>query len=872
MTRGWMPALRIARREARKAKGRSSLVLAMIGLPVALLAFAAVLFDMFSLTTQERLDRRLGTSDAYIRWYSTDELTQLPDGSDYGTVARPGTSPVGGSAQEKSPTEADLLALLPPGTRVLPMEESSIKVRTPNGIGDLGTMAGVASDPMLRGMFHLLRGRAATAGDEVLINASAAERLGVGVGGTISAIGPDRVYKVTGLVEYADRLLPTVVLPKGSGEGGIWLVDTPAPIDWAQVQRLNKSGMLVISREVVLNPPGDMPTGNNPGEMRPEEMVVGVIVAGLALLEIVLLAGPAFAVGARRRSRELALVAAAGGEPKQLRRIVLADGVVLGAVGAVAGLALGIVAALIARPFIEENLAYSRAGGYRFFPLALLGIAGLAVITGMLAALVPAFTAARQPVVLALAGRRGILRSRKRWIFLGVALAAAGSAIAAYGAVEFDETTMLAGLVLAELGLVLVTPALVGLVARLGRWLPLAPRLALRDTARNRASAAPAISAVMAAVAGAVAAGIFFAGDQRQAEAMYDPSLPMGHMVVQHYADPGMPQLNWAEAESKVRSVLPEARIHRYMSAETFSPVIPPERECPLFVPDRQTTEQEREAARTDARCNHMYNNTVAGVVVSDGDTLAAFTGADAGRIAEAREVLARGGAVTTDDRLVKDGRITLRTYGGDKPDVTVEGHYLGDYPGFVVMLSPKAEGTGTLITGLVVATTGPPTQAQEERLNLLMAQLDSDVHIAVERGPDDSRSLAALGIAAVAALIALGAAGIATGLAAADSRADLGTLASVGAAPRVRRRLSLSQAGVISGLGALLGAVAGLGAAAVLITALNNFQSRMSVPYSPIPFVIPWDVAAMIIAVPLLAMAGAGLLTRSRLPIERRL
>ena len=34
----------------------------------------------------------------------------------------------------------------------------------------------------------------------------------------------------------------------------------------------------------------------------------------------------------------------------------------------------------------------------------------------------------------------------------------------------------------------------------------------------------------------------------------------------------------------------------------------------------------------------------------------------------------------------------------------------------------------------------------------------------------------------------------------------------------------------------------------------------------------LPWQTIAIVLAVPLLAMAGAGLLTRSRLPIERRL
>jgi putative ABC transport system permease protein len=34
----------------------------------------------------------------------------------------------------------------------------------------------------------------------------------------------------------------------------------------------------------------------------------------------------------------------------------------------------------------------------------------------------------------------------------------------------------------------------------------------------------------------------------------------------------------------------------------------------------------------------------------------------------------------------------------------------------------------------------------------------------------------------------------------------------------------------------------------------------------------VPWQALGIMLAVPLVAMLGAGLLTRSRLPIERRL
>jgi putative ABC transport system permease protein len=119
---------------------------------------------------------------------------------------------------------------------------------------------------------------------------------------------------------------------------------------------------------------------------------------------------------------------------------------------------------------------------------------------------------------------------------------------------------------------------------------------------------------------------------------------------------------------------------------------------------------------------------------------------------------------------------------------------------------------------------------------------------------------------------VTLGAAGIATGLAAADGRRDLSTLAAVGASPRVRRALSLSQSGVIAGLGSVLGVLAGLGAAFAVLSALNQtWADRWPAP-RPYPLTVPWQALGIMLAVPLVAMLGAGLLTRSRLPIERRL
>lgn len=190
-------------------------------------------------------------------------------------------------------------------------------------------------------------------------------------------------------------------------------------------------------------------------------------------------------------------------------------------------------------------------------------------------------------------------------------------------------------------------------------------------------------------------------------------------------------------------------------------------------------------------------------------------------------------------------------------------------------LLSPGAVAAAELAVrpaGLVaVPTSRKPGQAEEDRLRAALADI-GELSWAVERGPhvDEDPILLILGIAA--GLITLGAAGIATGLAAADGRRDLSTLAAVGASPRVRRLLSLSQSGVIAGLGSLLGVVAGLGAAFAVLFAFNQAVVGRWPTEPPYPLTVPWESLAIVLVVPLVAMLGAGLLTRSRLPIERRL
>jgi putative ABC transport system permease protein len=173
--------------------------------------------------------------------------------------------------------------------------------------------------------------------------------------------------------------------------------------------------------------------------------------------------------------------------------------------------------------------------------------------------------------------------------------------------------------------------------------------------------------------------------------------------------------------------------------------------------------------------------------------------------------------------------------------------------------------------TQLIASTSRIPTQAEEDRFQQQLNTLG--IGGGVEHGAQIQIPVELWIIMAAAALITLGAAGIGTGLAAADGRADLSTLAAVGASPRLRRGLSLSQSAVIAGLGSVLGAAAGLGAAIAVLVALNQGYADIWPGPTPRPIAIPWlSLTVALLVVPLVAILGAGMLTRSRLPIERRI
>ncbi|MEH0827629.1 FtsX-like permease family protein [Micromonospora sp. CPCC 205714] len=894
----WRAALRIARREAGRARRRTALVLAMITLPVLALTFVAVSYDMSALTRSERAAQRLGAADVELRWIADGAVTQDPWGES--------PHPLGDDPPRSGRVTAEeVVALLPPGSRVARVRWwVPFEARVDDDLVAFNGRSLDLADPLAGSTARLRAGRAPTGPDEIAVSPRALRRLGVEVGGRVTLADGSRGYTVVGVVEFPDDLTEAVALhpqavpPPASAAEESWLVDLPGPVDAALTDRLNARGITLTARTPV---PGatlvEADLSRTPVAGDAEETGTVVLVGGLGLLEVVLLVGPAFAVGVRRRRRDLALVAVAGGDAVHLRRIVLADGVVLGVGGAALGLLLGVAAAFAGRPLVEQYLFGARGGGYRVFPAALALIAAVAVLAGVLAALAPAWAAARQDVVAGLAGRRTVPPHRRRWLVLGVALTVLGSAIAAFGAQRAGPTVILTGLILGELGLVFATPTLIGLLARAGPALPPAPRIALRDASRNRSSTGPAISGVMAAVAGSVALGVYVASDDARTRAGWQPGVPPGHVLLLRSAPPDGAALPPVPAVAdRVRAVLAAdsvAPLDVPICAATgpvedycaVAAMLPPERACP-FEAEAFRSAAIRRRALADPRCERPTQSPEGmylPVVVDDGTALPALTDAPPDEVARATAVLRAGGAVVTDPRYLVDGTVALtvdRTTEGPDPPVTttatVPGYVLrGGLPvDRLVLSAPAATRLGLAVEhlGWAVATDDAPSAAQQRRLAAELRSL-VPVLVEVEPGPpaSDQRPLLLL-LALGSGVITLGAAGVATGLAAAEGRRDLSTLAAVGASPGLRRVLSLCQAGLIAGLGSVLGIVAGLGSAVIILTSVNR-QYADAWPVEPsYPIVVPWLTLGVLVVVPLVAMLGAGLLTRSRLAVERRL
>ncbi|MEV0996284.1 FtsX-like permease family protein [Nonomuraea sp. NPDC050202] len=851
-------ALRISRRDALRARGRTALVMIMIGLPVLAITALLTLSETTDLTVREELPSRLGSvADAAV----FSQATKLPVEQDpAGRFAHQNPNKPAPPARW---TTAEVAALT--GGRVIPFYAYSTEARLQDGFDRVELLEIDLRDRLSAGIRTLAEGRLPASQEEIAVTPALLGR-GVSVGGELQLTRRGEPKRVVGVVENPTRpgvlevvgpyasVLPDKTDPQGDG----WLLDAPAPVTWEKVRELNQAGLRVASRAVIESPRAE----NHPYlHTQSEEwlwMAIGVL---LVVTETVLLAGPALAVGLRRRRRELATIAAQGGSPAHLRTIVLADGLLLGGVAALLGTVLGIGAGAVAESIAARMLDW-RSGPVDVPWAQVVAVAALGLVSALVAAVAPAIQAARQSPARVLAGRPDEVRERGARPLLGLALLVLGVAAAIYLSSRSELAVVTASTVVL-FGLIVLMPWLVRRTGLLAARLPLPARLSVRDATRHRARTVSAVAAVMAATMGAVTVGIAYTSVYANEQGLNRLTVPPGTLTVSaHAAD----EAAWSKVRAVTQEKLPGARLVPGLvavdgtgaSMETM--VQAPSQDCP-------------------GACA-VYGVLYYDVPIGDDRLLALFQERPDPQAATA---LAAGKAVVFDPRLISDGAVSVtvqRLDGGESGRATVP------VPA-VLARAAQAEQGGVVLPASALAAAG--VKAVERRVYAQSTSFDAELAVtdhreaqrfgrdlqAVARSAfavlaEDSRGerlTVLLSAALVAAVVlVLGGTFAATGLAVADMRRDLDTLSAVGGRPATRRLVVAAQAGYIAGLGAGIGLVAGV----VTGGALSQSMAPQWLGGSPI--VVPWAfLATVVLGLPLLAALLAGLFTRTRMELARR-
>lgn len=914
----WRVALRISAREARRSPGRGLLVLALIGLPVAAITFAIILFRSAEPPAGALVDRTFGQADARVV-----ASTTCPGVSgDSWTVC---FDPVDDAAAP-APTEhsdlADQIAHIQEVTagEVVPVRAMTAYIGTADRrINALQTYPDSAA---VEGMITLDAGRWPSAPGEVLIT-PAGEDAGLPTSGAFTAglDGAEAELEVVGLASapwsgflQADLVArPDAPLtPLDSSENPAWsyLIVTERDLGAEDLRAWVEAGFEVSAREYFDAPPPELQLGGSSGPDPTMLALLVAVAAGLAL-ETMLLAAPAFAIGAARQRHSLALSSGQGAGPAQLRRMVLSQGLVLGLVGAVGGILLGTVAAA------GYQWWQGRANPRLFSPtvvpvtwLLLLGV--LALGSAVAAAWWPARGVSWLNTMAVLRGTVVAPRVKRGAPVLGLILVIAGLVIAVAGSPSGDIGGVFvgAGFVLVPLGVLLLIPATLALATRLSGPFPFAVRLATRDNLRQRSKAVPTVAAIFGAVLAATALMTALAGNDSASRASYLPSGPVGSA----YA--------WASSDAEREAVREAVRGVREAggtpievgfaaTTSTHAPTV--EIDTGLYLIDARCSAAQIESGE-DLSCRPEYADTGFGrsATVLPVDVAEQFPEFDA----EALDTLAGGGVVlhraTEGFDLDPAAPVTTLTtvqideqaFAYEGKTVVADGPFSDDVLLSVALVGEPVErdvdgapvqthqppwglDSGLIVTPETAAQLGwetSPSRAyawagdgsslsQEAVDAINQAGAAAGLHFTLETGQLEQSDLARVmsvimlvlgGVALIAALVG-------TALHMSETRADSATLSAIGADTAFRRAVAAAHAGGLCLVGGGLGLVTGLvlGAAATVFSATGMSGASLQQALSLV--VVPWQPLLLVAALVALAGASAWALVRQAPQLTRR-
>ena len=331
------------------------------------------------------------------------------------------------------------------------------------------------------GSYPLLEGIHPRAADEIVVDKASAESLGLRIGEIVTVVGDQtRRARIVGVVGFGDGDGPPVgsvalttldgaqsILGLGGGLAEILVTsDLPA----AQLQPLLAD---VLGSDIQIATTQDLAAAGAEQAAANLEMLQVVLIAMsvAALIIGAFLIGNTFSIVISQRTRELAVVRAAGATGGQVLGSVLIEALLVGVVASAAGVVLGIVSAFGLRG-LARTFGVSIPTGNLVIPLRTIVIA---LVVGTLVTVISAVGPARRAAsVSPLAALRSSAAEARQ---LGNGRIIGGSILLLVGVVlsalpPFGSPLLVlgAGLVTALIGFILVAPALLRpLLAFVGR-------------------------------------------------------------------------------------------------------------------------------------------------------------------------------------------------------------------------------------------------------------------------------------------------------------------------------------------------------------------------------------------------------------------
>jgi putative ABC transport system permease protein len=803
---------RIARRDVSRHVGRSILVVALVALPVAAMVAGIAILRTTERDPGREVTASMGSADLIAQGTSLTKLETL--------------LPAGSTVEPMFWTESQI---------VLPGSRPSVSIR------------GVDSEGLGSGIFKLLEGRQPKGQGEVAVTADVVKVSGVGVGGTLT-LDDFAPVTVVGLVEnplsLGERTI--VVDPRAfqidDPEFSTWLVRLPADADPEAVVASTYQGDGTQSVSVQSRQTSRL-NGIN------EDSTAMVLVLGsLALVEAALVASAAFAVSIRRRQRELGLLGATGATPRQLAGTVLIEAAILGAIACAAGVVVGLAGSFGLSPFLDD-LTHRRNPSIVVDGVGIVGPVAIGLLAALIAAIVPARTVARVPVLVALSGRRPPERTARRGLWLGLTMVGVSFGLTVAGAnLRMDDSTgiremlVIAGAVLGTLGFGACAPWLLERLDGVASRLPLASRIAFRDTARSRSRSSPIVTAVLASVAATITLGTITVSRNAENAGEYQPYLYPDQLIVRGAGSMSVgPDLAAAPG-----SIGGWNLTSLTLAAPGFWTIELPEA---------------RDASGQLVR----WGNEGQYIPEVQSATAASQEALDLWRIPEAADAVAAGTIVILWDTPITlsyvdvkldDGRgnaDSVRTRRYPATAFSTGGITSAALPGAIM---PQSIADALKLTPsdrqeYVVRLDHPVTQADVDAAAAFAARAPDtfiDASIGPVRPDESFRAL----MVALALLFAVSVTGVALALGEAESRPEQRSLLALGADPRLRRRIVASRAAVLALLAGVLAVPAGILPVWGVLTGLR------------MPFVVPVpEILAAVVLLPLVAVVCAWLLSR---------